>query len=119
MNGKGNTGFWNVKVTEPGEYQFRLRRWPEEVDLPISASLAPGAAVPGAKAYRTTDGVAIKPTTAHLQIGDVTVSKTIDAEAKEVTFELTVKAGKKTLSASFEADDGTVHGAYFVYVTKK
>ena len=119
MNGKGNTGFWNVKVTEPGEYQFRLRRWPEEVDLPISASLAPGAAVPGAKAYRTADGVAINPTTAHLQIGDVTVSKTIDAEAKEVTFELTVKAGKKTLSASFEADDGTVHGAYFVYVTKK
>ena len=78
MNGKGNTGFWNVKVTEPGEYQFRLRRWPEEVDLPIAAPLAPGAAVPGAKAYRTADGIAIQPTKATLQIGDVTVSKAIE-----------------------------------------
>jgi arylsulfatase B len=119
MNGKGNTGFWNVKVTEPGEYQFRLRRWPEEVDLPIAASLAPGATVPGAKAYRTAQGVAIKPTKANLQIGDVTVSKLIENDAKEVTFDLTIKPGKKTLSASFESEDGTVHGAYFVYVTKK
>ena len=54
-----------------------------------------------------------------MQIGDVTVSKTIETDAKEVTFDLTVKPGKKTLSASFEAEDGTVHGAYFVYVTKK
>ncbi len=119
MNGKGNTGFWNVKVFEPGEYQFRLRRWPEEVDLPIAAPLAPGAPVPGAKAYRTADGLAIKPVKATLQIGDVTVTKPIGTNAKEVTFDLTVKAGKKTLSASFESEDGTVHGAYFVYVTRK
>ena len=119
MNGKGNTGFWNVKVTEPGEYQFRLRRWPEEVDLPIAAPLAPGAAVPGAKAYRTADGIAIQPTKATLQIGDVTVSKAIEKNAKEVTFDIAVTPGKKTLSALFESEDGIVHGAYFVYVTKK
>ncbi len=108
-----------MKVFEPGEYQFRLRRWPEEVDLPIAAPLAPGAPVPGAKAYRTADGLAIKPVKATLQIGDVTVTKPIGTNAKEVTFDLTVKAGKKTLSASFESEDGTVHGAYFVYVTRK
>ena len=72
MNGDGNTGFWNVKVFEPGEYEFRLRRWPEEIDLEIAAPLAAGAAVPGAKAYRTAQGVAIEPVKATLQIGDVT-----------------------------------------------
>ena len=78
-----------------------------------------GAAVPGAKAYRTAPGVAIKPTRATLQIGDVTVSKPIEKGAKEVTFDLTVKPGKKTMSALFESEDGEIHGAYFVYVTKK
>ena len=119
MNGKGNTGFWNVQVFEPGEYEFRLRRWPEEQDLEIAAPLAPGAPVPGAKAFRTTPGVAINPVTAKLQIGDVTVAKPIQKGAKEVVFDLTVKPGKKTLSAVFESEDGAVHGAYFVYVTKK
>jgi hypothetical protein len=75
--------------------------------------------VPGAKAYRATPGVAIKPTRATLQIGDVTVSKPIEKGAKEVTFDLTVKPGKKTMSALFESEDGVIHGAYFVYVTKK
>ena len=75
--------------------------------------------MPGAKAFRTTPGVAINPVTAKLQIGDVTVAKPIQKGAKEVVFDLTVKPGKKTLSAVFESEDGAVHGAYFVYVTKK
>jgi arylsulfatase B len=119
MNGDGNTGFWNVKVFEPGEYEFRLRRWPEEIDLEIAAPLAAGAAVPGAKAYRTAQGVAIEPVKATLQIGDVTVSKAVRKGAKEVKFNLTVKAGKTTMSGLFESAEGGKHGAYFVYVTKK
>ena len=119
MNGDGNTGFWNVKVFEPGEYEFRLRRWPEEIDLEIAAPLAAGAAVPGAKAYRTAQGVAIEPVKATLQIGDVTVSKEVRKGAKEVKFNLTVKAGKTTMSGLFESAEGGKHGAYFVYVTKK
>ena len=119
MNGKGNTGFWNVKVFEPGQYEFRLRRWPEEIDLEIDAPLAPGAPVPGAKAYRTAQGAAIDPVKATLQVGDVTVSKEIPKGAKEVTFDLTMKAGKTTLSALFESEQGDKHGAYFVYVTRK
>ncbi|MEM7316871.1 MAG: arylsulfatase, partial [Planctomycetota bacterium] len=57
-NGDRNTGFWNVEVIEDGNYTFRLRRWPEETDMPINASLPPGAAVPGQKAFRVTPGAA-------------------------------------------------------------
>ena len=119
MTGKANTGFWNVKVVEPGEYEVRLRRWPEEADLEISASLPPGAEVPGVKAFRTTPGVAISPTTATLQIGDWKGSKKIPEGAKEVVFDMNLKAGKTQMSALFESEDGAVRGAYYAYVTKK
>lgn len=117
-NGDRNTGFWNVEVIEDGNYTFRLRRWPEEIDMPINASLPPGAAVPGQKAFRVTPGAAIHPTKAMISIGDQKSTKAIDANAKEVSFDLKLKAGKTKLTTQFIGDDGTVHGAYFVYVTK-
>ena len=117
-NGDRNTGFWNVEVIEDGSYTFRLRRWPEEIDMPINASLPPGAAVPGQKAFRVTPGAAIHPTKAMIAIGDQESTKAIDAGAKEVSFNLKLKAGKTKLTTQFIGDDGTIHGAYFVYVTK-
>lgn len=32
-----------MNVVEAGEYEIRLRRWPEEVDAAIDAPLKPGA----------------------------------------------------------------------------
>ena len=117
-NGKGNTGFWNVNVTEPGKYSFRLRRWPEEIDEPISAMLPPGAAVPGVKAYRETPGKAIDPVRAKIEIAGQTATKLVDDGALEVEFELELPAGKTKLSTVFETEAGEIFGAYFVYVTK-
>ncbi|MEC8554756.1 MAG: arylsulfatase [Planctomycetota bacterium] len=117
-NGDRNTGFWNVEVVEDGHYTFRLRRWPEEIDMPINASLPAGAAVPGQKAFRVTPGAAIHPTKAIISIGDQRFTKAIDASSKEVNFDLKLNAGKTKLTTQFIGDDGTIHGAYFVYVTK-
>lgn len=119
MNGTGNTGFWNVKIVEDGDYEIRLRRWPAEADLAIDSALAPGANVPGVKAYRTAPGKAIKPVRASLRIGNTNVSADVKPGDKEVTFNLKLKAGKTRLSAVFTSADNTQHGAYFVYVTKK
>ena len=44
-----NTGFWAVKVIEAGEYRVELRRWPDVIDHPITASLPAGDPVPGCK----------------------------------------------------------------------
>ena len=119
LNGDRNTGFWNVKVVEDGEYQIKLRRWPEEIDLPISAPLEPGAPVPGAKAFRTTPGKAINPVKASLKIGGVFAGQDVAIGAKEVVFDVKLKAGKTKLETLFISEDGTEYGAYFVYVTKK
>ncbi|MBL4886098.1 MAG: arylsulfatase [Planctomycetaceae bacterium] len=118
-NGDENTGFWNVKVVEDGDYEIRLRRWPEEVNRPINASLPPGKAVPGAKAYRTTPGKAINAVRATLQIGDTIKSKHVSRDAIEIVYELRLKAGTTTMKALFLTEQNEEFGAYFVYVTKK
>ncbi len=103
-NGLKANGFWAVEVARAGEYEFSLRRWPREVDAPINA------AIPGGKAIRAQQ--------ARLQIANVDVSKPIDAQAKEVTFKVSLPAGKTTLRTWFTADDGTSRGAYFAYVKR-
>lgn len=119
MKGPENTGFWNVNVVRDGTYAFRLRRWPEEVDLPIDASLAPGEPVPGAKAYRTTPGKAIAPVKAVLEIGDTKVSRLVSPGDIEVQFEIELIAGRYELSTLFVDEAGQEFGAYFVYVNKQ
>ena len=119
LNGAANTGFWNVKVAEAGTYTIELRRWPREVDRPITAELPAGQPVPGAKAFRETPGKSIKPTKARVKIGDQIQEMKIPKDAKQVTFSIKLEAGPKQLRASFIDDQGTEHGAYFVYVQKK
>ena len=119
VTGKGNTGFWNVQVHQAGTYQIRLRRWPEESDLAINASLEPGASVPGAKAYRTAAGQGINPNQASLKIAGLEMEKEVKPGDKEVIFELKLPAGKTRMSALFLSADGQQHGAYYAYVTKK
>ncbi len=119
VTGERNTGFWNVKVVESGEYEIRLRRWPQEADLAIDAPLEPGAPVPGVNAYRTTPGKAISPTKASLKIGDVSATAKVPAGAKEVVFHLHLDAGKTRMSALFETADDQPYGVYYAYVRKK
>jgi arylsulfatase B len=119
MNGDGNTGFWNVKVVEDGDYEVRLRRWPEEANLRIRAELAPGADVPGAKAFRTTPGKAITPVRARVEIGKEWAETSVGEHDKEITFQMKLKAGKTKMTAYFETDSGEKFGAYYAYVTKK
>lgn len=119
LNGKGNTGFWNVMVHEDGDYEFRLRRWPEEINKPINVAIPAGAPVPGAKAFRVTPGESIEPVKATIEIADQKATKVVSSGDIEITFEMPLKAGKTKLTTQFITEDGKVYGAYFVYVTKK
>lgn len=118
MNGDQNTGFWNVKITEAGKYEIRLRRWPLEIDRPISSPLAKGDPVPGSKAFRETPGKAVNAVKATIQIGDQTKSASVESGAKEVVFQLDLEPKTTTMAATFETASGEVFGAYFTYVEK-
>ncbi len=104
LKGEPSNGFWAVEVAQAGEYEFALRRWPREVDQPITAAL------PG--------GQAIQASTARLVIGEIDLTAPVGAEAKEVVFRTSLKPGKMRLQTWLTAEDGTSHGAYFVDVTR-
>ena len=117
--GKKNTGFWNIKVHEAGDYEIRLRRWPEETDLAIDAPLAAGALVPGVKPFRATPGKQINPVRATLTIGDQTASSEVAPGSKEVVFKMTLPEGRTRMAGLFKVSDSEAYGAYFAYVKKK
>lgn len=119
VTGKKNTGFWNVNVTRAGEYEVRLRRWPEEADTAIDASLPAGADVPGVQAFRAVPGKRIAPVRASLKIGDVQAAQSVKTGAKEVVFRVRLPAGKTRMTALFTTADGTEYGAYYAYVLRR
>lgn len=119
MNGKSTQGFWNVNVMAAGQYEIRLRRWPKSADLPLNAAVPPGDPVPGAKAYRMTDGVGLDIRSASLEIGAVKQKQNVSGASTEVVFNVTLPAGKTRMTAAFTTADGDSYGAYYAYVLKK
>jgi arylsulfatase A-like enzyme len=103
-------GFWAVEVEADGTYEFSLRRWPREVDNPISTSLEIDK--------EDEEYVIITATDARLKVADFDKTKPIVPEAREVKFRVQLKAGKTRVQAWFVdgLDDGRTFGAYYVYV---
>ena len=118
--GRKTNGYWLVEVDRAANYQFELRRWPKEVNKPITASLAANAPTPGAyHDYQTVPGQAISANHARLKIADVDQTKPIPADAVAVTFEVQLKAGKTRLQTWLAEDKtGESRGAYYVYVKR-
>ncbi len=97
-------GFWAVDIERDGTYAFDLRRWPEELDAPITSR------VPGGKAVRATH--------ARLCVGDHDVTQPIPEDACAARFEVPLKAGKTRLQTWFTDGKRKSRGAYFVSVTR-
>jgi hypothetical protein len=103
-SGSQANGFWAVEIDRDGTYEFELRRWPIELDVPINA------AIPGARA--------IAAASARLKVGDVDVSKPVSKADHAVTFRVKLKAGKTRLETWFADGEGTSRGAYYVYAKR-
>jgi len=108
-----STGTWNVDIEETGIYSFSLRRWPEELPIPIegmvSKSCAECIVYPGAKKK------ILRPSEARLKLFDCEQIKKVDLDDEEITFEIKVdKTGKTKLDAWFVNDDDEEQGAYYV-----
>jgi arylsulfatase B len=112
-------GYWNVKVVEAGEYEIRLRRWPEEIDTAIDAPLPPGAEVPGESPFRASPGNAVPAVKASARIGEVTAEAPVDPGDKEVVFQMNLPVGKTRMWAHFTTRDGDTVGAFYAYVRKR
>ena len=110
-------GWWEIEVAEPGEYEFELRRWPREVDLPLDA---------GMEQTQVTDGVllegkALPIARARLRIGtSPTQVQPVKENAKSAIFRATLPAGRTRLYTWFDdVNRQTIVGAYYVYVNRR
>lgn len=102
--GQKSNGFWAVQVAREGEYEIELRRWPKEVDAPITGAI--------------DGGQAISAQTARLKIADFDQTEQIPGDAKAVTFAVDLKAGKAKLQTWFIDENQESRGAYYVYVKR-
>lgn len=110
-------GPWNVLVDQDGEYDIALRRWPRQVDVPMSAPLPEMKTTVGS--YPA--GVGFPIAKARLTIAGQDLTADVPPDAREVTFHVTLKANTRTqLHGSFQDKSGAdVCGAYYAYVLRK
>ena len=117
--GDEKSGYWMLEVAEDGEYDFEFRRWPKEIDRPITAPSEQGS---GALDVNTASFYLSD--YHHLEIGDKTpyrfegLNKPIGPDDTSVTFSAQLKKGPVALHTWFRGPQTTL-SAYYVYVTKK
>ncbi len=110
-------GIWHIHVEETGEYEFTLRRWPEQTKAALGAKYEPVGA-PAKPKQVTRDFPTIA--TAKISIAGVKADAKADPKATGATITAKLPAGKTTLKAWFaSADNKDLCGAFFVTVTKK
>ncbi|MBU2884622.1 arylsulfatase [Gilvimarinus agarilyticus] len=111
-------GYWWVNVVEAGEYEFELRRWPEEANTPISSGMPAGQPVAGDRSYRDFKGEAFDAELAYMTIGGKRLEAKVDDSATHITFKTSLEKGKGKLAAAFVNKAREELGAYYVTVRK-
>ena len=104
-----------------GTYQFDVRRWPKELDLPVTAPL---------EAQRTSDidsqgrpvqpgrGSAIAAVRVELVVGEDTFQATLNEGDVSATFRVPLAAGPTNVRAWLIDNKGNRRGAYYIYAKK-
>jgi hypothetical protein len=100
-------------VAREGSYEFELRRWPREADLPLTAPAPEFHAVDGS--YPAGKSLAIGK--AKLTIGDREFRQDLKAADKFAHFTVPLTSGPTKVQTWFYDKDGKeLCGAYYVYV---
>ncbi len=118
--GARHAGYWAVAAEVAGEYEFELRRWPVEVDQPLTGALPAGAKVAGAsRAFRESPGRALAIESAALRVdGREIATHPVLATDRVIRFRATLEVGPHELSPVFRTANGQEFGAYYCRVRK-
>jgi arylsulfatase len=113
--GGPNGGHWHLDVEAAGEYEFKLRRWPEQTGVPLGDRYddKEAEAKAASKAFPTiARGV--------LEIAGLRESLAADPSSTAATLRVKLPAGRTTLKAWFQDESGNdLCGAFFVTVKSK
>jgi hypothetical protein len=113
-------GHWNIKVEQAGEYEFTLRRWPEQTKAALGDKYEPSAKSPSNRPKDKTITVDF-PTIAFakLEVAGAKAEAKADPKATGVTMTAKLPAGETKLKAWFaDADSKDLCGAFYVTVKR-
>ncbi|HEX4146218.1 MAG TPA: arylsulfatase [Pirellulales bacterium] len=124
--GVHTNGPWNVLVDRAGDYEIRLRRWPDESGLALDANdpatvlLQDVEPTVSGKAGVMVAGKALPIARARLKVGDQEQVLDVQPADQAATFNLSLPAGRTQLQTWFYGPKGgELCGAYYVYVRRK
>ena len=113
-------GHWHILVEEAGDYEFTLRRWPDQTKAALGDKYEPSSRSPANKAKSKTVGF---PTIARAKLEIAGQQAETSANPKETSVTITaanLSAGKTKLKAWFaDAEGQDLCGAFFVTVRRK
>ncbi len=114
--GVRRNSYWHLDVAQAGRYELRLRRWPRESGLALSAACPPATLADG----ELPGGQALPIARARVLLAGQTHVQELGPEAEEAVFTLTLEAGPTLLHTWFDdARHQPLCGAYYVEVTRQ
>ncbi|MCP4339605.1 MAG: sulfatase-like hydrolase/transferase, partial [Desulfobulbaceae bacterium] len=115
------SGYWPVEIAAAGKYRFEVRRWPREVNKPITAALdaqTESDTILINKPWSMGPGKAIPATKVKLKVGEKIVEKAITNKDTFAEFTLDLAAGDTQIQAWLIDQNQNAQGAYYVYAKR-
>jgi len=118
--GQQKSGYWLLDVAQDGEYEFELRRWPRDADIPLAEAMPDGSGT----ALPITSASIYLNNYHHLSVsqkrpyGFEGLTKQVKSGDKSVVFTAKLKKGPIALHTWFRGED-LIFSAYSVYVHRK
>jgi arylsulfatase A-like enzyme len=118
--GTKKTGYWCLEVAEAGEYEFELRRWPKEIDVPLMESgSTDGTALPISKARIFISNANHLTADEKRAYGFEGLARAVEPGETSATFTVPLEAGPMALHTWFDDEKGeTICSAYYVFVRR-
>lgn len=118
--GQQKSGYWLLDVAQDGEYEFELRRWPRDADIPLAEAMPDGSGT----ALPITSASIYLNNYHHLSVGQKRpygfegLTKQVKSGDKSIVFSANLKKGPISLHTWFRGED-LIFSAYYVYVHRK
>jgi hypothetical protein len=114
--GQRVNGIIPIALAKPGRFEFTLRRWPLELNVPIRSK--PSEPVEGFKLWGDQNFKGIDIRSTRVKVAQFDQTKPVTDKTASVTFTVDLNAGETNIETWFRTTDGKTLGAYYLNVRR-